>query len=132
MADLTVLSPTAGQYPSATSHFATKLYVDTEARDLPINPRTATYTLALSDRGRCVHVNNAASTQITVPANATVAFPIGTVIRIRKTGTGNVPVVGAAGVVIDWASTSTIVTRYTLAEIHKDAADHWYGVLLGA
>lgn len=131
MADLPVLSPISGRYPTATTHLATKGYVDTEARDLPINSRTAAYTLVLSDRGECVHVNNAAQVQVTVPSNASVAFPIGTVIRVRKTGAGNVVVAGAAGVTIDWASTFTIVTRYAMAEIHKDAADHWFGVLLG-
>ena len=132
MADLTILSPVAGADPTLTTHLATRNYVDAARSDRAINARTASYTLVSGDRGKVIEVSSTSATTVTVPTNATVAFPVGTIIRVRKTNTGNVAVTGASGVTIDWASTSTVVTRYTLAEIHKVGADQWRGVLLGS
>ena len=132
MADLTLLSPASGPTPSLAGHFATKSYVDGGRNDMAINARTASYTLVAGDQGKCVEVSSTSVTTVTVPTNATVAFPVGTIIRVRKTNTGNVAVQGASGVTIDWASGFTISVRYTMAEIHKVGAAHWRGVLLGA
>lgn len=132
MADLPILSPVGGVTPTLDGHLTTKSHVDAGREDMSINVRTASYTLVSADRGKCVEVSSTSATVVTVPANATVAFPIGTVIRVRKTNTGNVTVQGAGGVTIDWASTFTIVTRWTYAEIHKRGSDQWAGVLLGA
>jgi hypothetical protein len=52
------------------------------------NPQTASYTLALTDRAKLVEISNASANTLTVPANATVAFPIGTQIQILQTGAG--------------------------------------------
>lgn len=132
MADLVSKSPMAGEYPTLGAHLTTKDYVDTTARNVPINARTASYTCVFADQGKCIEVNSTAATQVTVPLNSTVAFPVGTIIRVRKTNTGNVTVAGAGGVTIDWASGFTITTRWTYAEIHKRATDQWAGVLLGS
>lgn len=132
MADLPLLTPATGQTPTLGAHLVTKDYVDTTARNAPINARTTAYTLVLSDQGKVVEVNSASALQVTVPSNASVAFPVGTVIRVRKMGTGNVTVAGAVGVTINWASAFVISTRYTMAEIQKQASDTWVGVLLGS
>lgn len=50
-------------------------------RDAPQNSQTANYQLVLADRGKSVVMNGTTLT-LTVPANGTVAFPIGTVIII--------------------------------------------------
>lgn len=132
MADLVHLSQSTGPDPQLSTHLATKNYTDASRGDVTINPRTGGYTLVLGDRGGMVEVNSASTATVTVPSNASVAFPLSTVVRVRKTGTGNVNIVGAVGVTIDWASSSTISTRYTIAEIHKNASDHWFGMLVGA
>ena len=132
MADLTILSRSTGPDPTLSTHYATKSYVDAGRNDMEINARTASYTLILADRGKCVEVSSTSATTVTVPLNSSVAFPIGTVIRVRKTNTGNVAVQGAGGVTINWASTFTITTQYAMAEIHKVGADQWRGVLLGS
>lgn len=132
MADLVHLSSASGPTPTLAGHFATKSYVDTTGNAMAINARTAAYTLVLGDGGKVVEVNSASALQVTVPTNATVAFPVGTLIRIRKTGTGNVTVAGATGVTIDWASAFVISTRWTMAEIHKRGVDQWTGVLIGS
>jgi hypothetical protein len=56
---------------------------------------------------------------------------LGTVIRVRKIGTGNVTVAGASGVVINWVGGNfTISAQYGIAEIHKTGTDLWMGMLL--
>jgi len=50
-------------------------------RGIPQNPQTLSYTLALSDAGK--HISSTAvGASITIPANASVPFPIGTTIAI--------------------------------------------------
>ena len=131
MADLVHLSLPTGPEPQLAGHFATKNYVDTTGNAMSINARTAAYQLVLGDAGKVVEVSSASALQVTVPLNSTVAFPVGTLIRVRKTGTGNVTVAGASGVTIDWASAFVISTQWTMAEIHKRGTDLWTGVLLG-
>jgi hypothetical protein len=50
-------------------------------KGLPQNAQTSTYTLALADQGKHVFATSAAFT-ITIPTNASVAFPVGTEITI--------------------------------------------------
>lgn len=57
-------------------------------RDMPLNNiNTGTgYTLALSDRGKMIRVNGVAGQTVTIPANASVAFPDGaTVVIVNNT-----------------------------------------------
>lgn len=132
MADLSITGPVTAPDPTLAAHVATKNYVDTTRGQSTSNLRTAGYTTSLSDAGKTVEVDATTTVTVTVPTNATVAYPLSTVLRIRKIGTGNVNVVGASGVTINWASSSTVSTRYTFAEIHKRGTDLWVGVLLGS
>jgi hypothetical protein len=69
---------------------------------LPLNNQNVNaYTLVIQDASRCVQMINAAASTITIPANATVAFKIGTVITILQgPAAGQVTVQGATGVVL--------------------------------
>lgn len=61
----------------------------------------ATYTLTLGDRSKAVVMTATGGSTVTVPANVTAAFPIGTEIRIRQgTSAGQVTIAGAAGVTL--------------------------------
>lgn len=65
--------------------------------------KTSAYTLALTDAGTEVFMNSGSGANITIPANATVAFPIGTYIFITVStngGAGSNNIVGAAGVTL--------------------------------
>lgn len=55
---------------------------------IPINTQTGNYTLVLGDAGYCIYRDgaNAANTW-TIPANASVAFPIGTVVMFDNRDT---------------------------------------------
>jgi len=58
-----------------------------------INTQTGTtYTLVLSDAGKLIDMSNAAAIALTIPANSSVAFPVGTVITVLQAGAGQVTV----------------------------------------
>ncbi len=50
------------------------------------------YTLVLTDKGKHITRNNAAASTLTVPANASIAYPIDTVINLLNIGAGIVTV----------------------------------------
>lgn len=118
-----VRSPISGQYPITDDQFATVGYVEDTARDIPLNPRTASYTLVLSDRGRCVQMNSSSALTVTVPPNSSVAFPVGAVVYVRRYGSGTVTVAQGSGVVV--RGTLTLGAQYSTAWLHKVATDEW-------
>lgn len=61
------------------------------------NNQTDNYTIALTDI-KGVIVNSATGKNITIPNDATVNFPIGTIIPIRRIGLGPITFVGGSGV----------------------------------
>lgn len=56
------------------------------------NSKTDNYTLVLSDAGKTIKVTAATAKTITIPLNATVAYPVGTYINISSLGAGVVTV----------------------------------------
>lgn len=93
---------------------------------LALNAQTlTTYTLVLSDAGELITMSNAAAITLTIPTNASVAFPIGTQILIEQAGAGQVTVAGP-GVTLHSAGAllSTASQHSTLALIKK-ATDTW-------
>ncbi len=93
-----------------------------------VNAQSGTsYTLTLADRGSLIAMSNAASNTVTIPTNASVAFPIGTIISIVQLGTGTTTIAGATGVTVNGASggTGSIGSRYQAAALLKTATDTW-------
>lgn len=92
-----------------------------------INAQTAAYTLVLADEEKLVTVTAAAVTAVTIPTNATVAFPVGARVEIMQTGAGQATVAGAAGVTLRLPPTRTAGTRgqYSRIDAQKIAADEW-------
>lgn len=114
-----------GTAPSGTSDLVTKSYVDGQVLATP-NAQTASYTLALTDANHAVDVTSASATNVTVPPNSTIAFPIGTVIEVAQLGAGQVTIVAGAGVTIQSAGT-LVKTRaqYSAVSLRKRATDTW-------
>jgi hypothetical protein len=73
---------------------------DTTTLDYEINARTASYTLVLSDNHKIVTMNSSSATNLTVPPNSSVAFPVGASITICCIGSGKTTVVAGSGVTI--------------------------------
>lgn len=83
-----------------------------------------TYTLALTDRGKVVEFTNAGAVALTVPTNASVAFPIGTIIGLLQYGAGQVTISGA-GVTLRSASGFKTAAQYSTVWLRKRATDEW-------
>ncbi len=66
---------------------------------------------------------------LTVPTNATVAWPVGTSISILQTGAGQVTVAGAVGVTINATPGLKLRAQWSSATLLKRATDTW--VLFG-
>lgn len=87
------------------------------------------YTLALTDNGRLVRTSSSSSVSITIPLEASVAFPTGAVVNIQQIGTGQVTIQGASGVTVTSAGvTSTapkIRARYVAVAAVKVGSNSW-------
>lgn len=95
---------------------------------LATNAQTGTtYTLALSDRDKIVELSNAAAITLTVPTNATVAFPVGSSITLLQTGAGQVTI-GGAGVTINGTPGLKLRTQWASATLIKRATDTWVAI----
>jgi len=85
-----------------------------------------TYTLALSDAGNIIDFNNASPVTVTIPLNATVAFPSGTQIDVMQAGAGKVTFSAAGGVTIQSAGgNKSLGGQYAAASLVKIATDVW-------
>lgn len=91
------------------------------------NTQTGTaYTLVLADAGKVVERNNASANTTTIPTNASVAFPVGTVIEVFQYGAGASSVVAASGVtILPGPSPVAISARYQSLSLRKRATDEW-------
>lgn len=98
---------------------------------IPINSQTGTtYTLVLTDAFKIVEMNNASANILTVPANGSVAFVIGTIIDLAQTGAGQTSIAGDIGVTVRSNSGKTKITgQYSGASLYKRGTDEW--LLLG-
>ncbi len=91
----------------------------------------ATYTFELSDQDKYHRFTGASAKTLTIPANATVAFPFvadgeTTVIAGINAGTGTLNIAAAAGVTINYKPTLTLaLERYGAFMLTKVGPDEW-------
>jgi hypothetical protein len=60
-------------------------------KGIPFNSQGSNYTLVLTDAGKCITTGTASITY-TIPANASVAFPTGTVVTFLNGSTGDITI----------------------------------------
>ena len=104
-------------------------YRDTSAwrslSSVAINAQTGTtYTLVLADAGKLVTLDNTSAITLTVPTNASVAFPIGTVIDICRKNTGTVTLSSSA-TINSADGDMKLRVRYSCATLTKIGTDEW-------
>lgn len=89
--------------------------------------KTATHTLELADGGKTILVNASIGSIIYVPDNATVAFPVGQVIRVVQIGTGSVNVIKSTPSVNVYSrdNETQLAGRYSKAELTKIDTNSW-------
>ena len=86
-----------------------------------------TYTLALTDRSSIVAMTSGSANTVTIPTNASVAFPVGTTITIVQRGTGITTIQGTAGVSLNGTGGGSKATtgQYQGIAIYKESTDSW-------
>lgn len=91
-----------------------------------IIPKTANYTLSsLGERDCLIEMGSGSALTLTIPTNATVAWPIGTSIDVLQTGAGQVTIAGAAGVTVNATPGLKLRTQWSSATLMKRATDAW-------
>jgi hypothetical protein len=100
----------------------------------PIIQKTAAYTLgALTERDSLIEVSHTggSAVNVTIPADSTLNFPVGTSIDVLQTNTGGVAIAAGAGVTVNATPGLTLRTQWSSATLLKRAANTWvvYGDL---
>jgi len=99
---------------------------------LTIVTKTASDTLELTDAGKDIEMNVSSGNSLSVPANADVAFPVGTQIIITQLGAGQTTIVALSGVTIRSSGGKLKITdQYSGATLIKRGTNEWvlYGNL---
>lgn len=97
------------------------------AEVLALNEQTDSYTLVLADGvDKLVVMNKGTAVNLTIPPNADVAFPVGTIIPITQKGAGQVTLVAGAGVTLTGTPGLKLSAQYALAGVVKLATNTWY------
>lgn len=90
-----------------------------------ISTKTTAYTFALTDAGTEVEYNSSSAGTFTIPTNASVPFPVGTVISCRQIGTGQLTVAGASGVTVNTSNAAVTRAQWSLISITQTGANVW-------
>ena len=98
-----------------------------------LNDQTGTsYTPVLTDQYQVLITrSNASASTLTIPTNASVAFPVGTVITVLNKGAGAVTISGSGGVTVLSAgatAASPSLAQYKSCALIQVAANTWYVV----
>jgi hypothetical protein len=98
-----------------------------------LNDQTGTsYTPVLTDQYQVLITrSNAGASTLTIPTNASVAFPVGTVITVLNKGAGAVTISGSGGVTVLSAgavAASPVLNQYKSCALMQTSANNWYVV----
>ena len=96
---------------------------------IPQNAQSGNYTLVLIDGGKHIYSTNSGAQSITIPTNASVAFPIGTALTIVNNGTTAITIVTTSLTVYQAGTTNTgnrTLATKGIATCLKVATDTWF------
>lgn len=106
---------------------------DSAVGQLTLNAKTATYTAVLTDnRNKLVTMSVAGANDFTIPTNASVAFPIGSVINVIQIGAGQTTIKAVTPGTTTISSTGAsavapkLRAQFSAASCVKVATDTWY------
>lgn len=100
-------------------------------KGLPQSAQSGNITFALTDMGKHIYSTNSGAQTITVPTNASVAFPLGSAITVVNNGTTAITftttslTVYKAGTSAAWASGGTLAVRGLVTWL-KVGTDTWF------
>lgn len=91
----------------------------------PISSKTGSYTLALTDRDTLIEFASYSTAVITIPADSSVNFPVGTSIDVLQTYGSPLSIEGAAGVTVNATPGLKLRAQWSSATLFKRAANTW-------
>lgn len=95
--------------------------------NITIETKSVAYSLMLDDNCKLIEMNTAGAVNLTIPTNASQAFPTGAQILIAQYGAGQVTVVPDTGVTLRSSGGKTkLSAQYSIATLIKRASDEWY------
>ncbi len=106
---------------------------DSAVGQITLNAQTATYTAVATDnRNKLVTMSVASANDFLIPTNASVAFPIGSVINVMQIGAGQTTIKAVTSGTTTISSTGATATtpklraQFSAASCVKVATDTWY------
>lgn len=122
-------------FPSATGDILTAaMYNGLVTFDVSGSDQTADYTAVLGDSyQKLVYMNKATAVAFKIPTNASVAFPVGTVLNVLSKGAGLVTISAVTPATTTILSAGAVAAsptlgQYKMAACVKVATDTWYVV----
>jgi len=119
---LVTLSAGADMTPASTPATTAVGYLGT-----PANTQNATYAILMTDAGKTIYHTSASTHTYTIPANASVAFPVGTIICIENENGGGAVTLAITSDTLRWGSStgSRTIGANGSAAIKKVASTTW-------
>jgi len=122
-------------FPASTGNILTAdMFNGLVTFDASGSDQTADYTAVLADSyQKLVYMNKATAVAFKIPTNASVAFPVGTVLNVLNKGAGAVTisaVTSGTTTILSAGATaaSPTLSQYKMAACVKVATDTWYVV----
>lgn len=122
---------TSGSYDAAlTLQGATNVTLPTSGvlatTAVSFNSQTSSYTTQLSDaQSVMVYMNCSTACNLTIPPNASVAYPVGSIINWEQAGAGALTLVEGSGVTLNKVSTLIAVGQYAMGGVMKTDTNTW-------
>lgn len=91
-----------------------------------VNQTSSSYTLVLTDKNKFIKMDVATANTVTIPTNASVAFPVGSQIHIIQYGIGKTQVIPVSGTVTIYATPGQFLrAQYSSATLLKCDTNIW-------
>ena len=94
----------------------------TPVQTIGTNAKTTSYTLALSDQSKMIEMSNGGT--LTIPADASVNFPVGTYIVVLQTGGSQITIAGD-GFTPSATPGLKLRTQWSMASLIKRGTNSW-------
>lgn len=83
------------------------------------------YTLVLADAWKLKQTTNGSPVTVTVPPNASVAFPVGTQVHFEQNGAGALTLAPGSGVTVEGRVSETTAGQLAALTATKTATNRW-------
>ena len=135
-ADLTAVTAGTGiTVTNSTGPIPTVAFDYRAGSAVTLNAQTASYTLVLADADqKVVTMAVTSANTVSIPTNASVAYPTGSVINVIQTGAGQTTIQASSSGTTTINSTGAATAAPKLRALNsaasciKTATDTWYGV----